>query len=183
MRRRPRAAVLAAGTAALALCAGPAATARPPRPVPSADGGDTVRHVDRRRVRCRGAGTPTVVLVPGLHDSSDSWTLTDTAPPVPGAPAVFPGVAPFTRICLYDRPGTLRYTDRRLDRVLTARQVPGPYALVGHSYGGLITLLYAERHPDRARGLATGSDHYVQLHDPDLTTAAVRLVAERARAR
>ncbi|MER6218730.1 alpha/beta fold hydrolase [Streptomyces sp. NPDC001674] len=77
----------------------------------------------------------------------------------------------------------MRYTDRRLDRVLTARQVPGPYALVGHSYGGLITLLYAERHPDRARGLATGSDHYVQLHDPDLTTAAVRLVAERARAR
>lgn len=27
--------------------------------------------------------------------------------------------------------------------------------------------------------LATGSDHYVQLHDPDLTTAAVRLVVER----
>ncbi|MEU3316023.1 alpha/beta hydrolase [Streptomyces sp. NPDC006662] len=315
MRRRPRAAVPVALTAALTLCAGPAATARPPAPVPSADGGDTVRHVDiggGRTVylRCRGAGAPTVVLVSGLHDSSDSWTLTDTAPPVPGAPAVFPGVAAFTRVCLYDRPGTLRYTDpptlttrsspvtgvrglpdavRDLDRVLTAGQVPGPYVLVGHSYGGMITLLYAKRHPDRARGLvlvdalapalrrelgaswpayvsalrrpgtaydgdpafeqvdvdgavtaveragplprvplavlsktrpfaapatmskellarleaawpkaqqslvelapqtphllATGSDHYVQLQDPDLTTAAVRLVAERAPAR
>ncbi|MEU6890216.1 alpha/beta hydrolase [Streptomyces sp. NPDC046557] len=319
MRRAPRAAVLAALTAALTLWAGlPPATARPPvptparAPAPSADGGDTVRHVDiggGRTVylRCRGTGTPTVVLVSGLHEASDGWTMTDTAPPVPKAPAVFPGVAAFTRVCLYDRPGTLRYTDpptlttrsspvtgtrelpdavRDLDRLLTAGRVPEPYVLVGHSYGGMITLLYAKRHPDRTRGLvlvdalapalkrglgtdwadyvsglrhpgtpydadpafeqvdidgavtaidragplphvpiavlsktepfaappsmpkqllthlevawpeaqrslvalapqtphllATGSDHYVQLHDPDLTTAAVRLVVDRA---
>ncbi|MFK0219576.1 hypothetical protein ACIQWN_15440 [Streptomyces vinaceus] len=29
--------------------------------------------------------------------------------------------------------------------------------------------------------LATGSDHYVQLHDPDLTISAIRLVAGRIR--
>ncbi|MGW7118621.1 hypothetical protein ACWGI5_39635, partial [Streptomyces xanthophaeus] len=36
--------------------------------------------------------------------------------------------------------------------------------------------------PQTPHLLATGSDHYVQLHDPDLTIAAVRLVADRASA-
>jgi hypothetical protein len=29
--------------------------------------------------------------------------------------------------------------------------------------------------------LATGSDHYVQLHDPDLVTSAIRLIVDRVR--
>jgi hypothetical protein len=30
--------------------------------------------------------------------------------------------------------------------------------------------------------LATGSDHYVQIRDPDLTTSVIRLILDRARA-
>jgi pimeloyl-ACP methyl ester carboxylesterase len=125
-------------------------------------------------LHCRGSGSPTVVLEPGLHDSSDTWTITDTRPPVPKAPAVFAGVAEFTRVCTYDRPGTVRYTNppaltarstpvtgtralpdmvRDLDKVLTAGHVPGPYLLVGHSFGGMVTRLYAQQHPERTSGL------------------------------
>lgn len=40
-----------------------------------------------------------------------------------------------------------------LDRVLTAAHVPGPYLLVGHSFGAMITRLYAQQHPEKTAGL------------------------------
>ena len=61
-------------------------------------------------LRCAGSGSPTVILESGIHDSSDTWTLTQTEPPVPRSPTVFDGIAKLTRVCRYDRPGTLRST-------------------------------------------------------------------------
>ncbi|MGW7439159.1 alpha/beta fold hydrolase [Streptomyces sp. NPDC054849] len=174
------AAVIAVILATVPGCGGPAAlrgAPASPSPVPAtgdysgriAVGGGRTLHLS-----CKGSGRPIVILESGLHDSSDTWTFTDTRPPVPKSPAVFPGVAAFARVCVYDRPGTIRYSEPLslttrstpldgtrsltamaddLDRLLTTARLPGPYLLVGHSFGGMITRLYAQRHPEKTAGL------------------------------
>ena len=129
----------------------------------------------RLYLRCAGAGSPTVVLESGIHDSSDPWTLTDATPPVPRSPSVFAGLAWVTRVCAYDRPGTIRYdkpephitarstpvdNPRTLDAqagdlaaVLARGKVPGPYLMVAHSYGGMIVRRYTQQHPDQVAGI------------------------------
>lgn len=117
-------------------------------------------------LECRGSGSPTVVLVSGLDAAADLWNR-DEQPD----PKVFPQVADFTRVCAYDRPGTphgaglpsrsdaisqptsTRDACADLHALLRAAEIPGPYVLVGHSYGGLITRLYASTYPDEVRGL------------------------------
>ena len=57
-------------------------------------------------MECRGKGSPTVVLVSGLGNAADIWSV--TADPKNERP-VFDEVARFTRVCAYDRPGTTRF--------------------------------------------------------------------------
>lgn len=119
---------------------------------------------------CRGSGSPTVVLVSGLGNAADIWSV--TTDPKNGR-AVFDEVANFTRVCAYDRPGTIRVTDddkpspstpvgqptsakpaaADLDALLGASGEPAPYVLVGHSFGGPIIRLYAAAHPAEVGGL------------------------------
>ena len=40
-----------------------------------------------------------------------------------------------------------------LNTLLMAAEVPGPYVLVAHSWGGMIAQLYARSHPDDVVGL------------------------------
>jgi pimeloyl-ACP methyl ester carboxylesterase len=77
---------------------------------------------------------------------------------------VWPGVKSFTRVCVYDRAGlgksdpgpTPRTSQRIVDELqglLKIARVPGPYVLVGHSFGGLNVRLYAAEHPAQVAGL------------------------------
>jgi pimeloyl-ACP methyl ester carboxylesterase len=106
----------------------------------------------RLHLRCTGSGTPTVVLEPGAGEMSSSlgW--------------ITPAVARDTRVCVYDRAGrgwsepadsaqdgAQIATD--LHTLLQRGQVPGPYVLAGHSFGGLYVLSFAARYPDEVAGL------------------------------
>jgi len=117
-------------------------------------------------LECRGSGSPTVVLVSGLDTAADLWNI----PGQPG-PKVFPALSRSTRVCAYDRPGAplavggpsrsdpvAQPTSPEdavsdLHALLAAAGVPGPYVLVGHSYGGIVSRLFAATNPDEVSGM------------------------------
>ena len=131
-------------------------------------------------LECRGNGSPTVILEAGLLSRSDIWSQ-DSHEPAGQRTMVLPGAADFTRVCAYDRPGTIGAVNPDLDpngplflpsrsdpvpqprtakemaedlhALLMAADVPGPYVLVGHSAGGLVVRLYASAYPDEVVGM------------------------------
>jgi pimeloyl-ACP methyl ester carboxylesterase len=117
----------------------------------------------RLHVNCTGKGNPTVVLEAGSGDFSVDWGL------------VQPEVARFTRVCSYDRaasawsdpgptPRTMKQEVYELHALLRKAGIKGPYVLVGHSYGGLLTRLYARQYPREVAGMVL-----VDSTDPDTT--------------
>lgn len=145
-------------------------------------------------IECRGSGRPTVVLEAGTGDLGTLWS----DPPVGHGPAILPAVARFTRVCAYDRPGTYLLPDtlsrsdavamprsaadivRDLRALLRAAGVPGPYVLVGHSFGGMTSRLHATTDPSNVAGLvsidAQNEDFvaaYGKLLSPEQYLAAV----------
>jgi pimeloyl-ACP methyl ester carboxylesterase len=121
----------------------------------------------RMYLECRGFGSPTVVLEAGYRNDADIWSVQAE----PGVTMVLPGVAAFTRVCAYDRPGTVLDAENAsrsdpvpmprtardivadLHALLEAAGVPGPYVLVGHSFGGLFVRLYERTYPEQVAGL------------------------------
>jgi len=106
----------------------------------------------RLHIICQGQGSPTVVIEAGANDCSLSWSQVQRE------------VARFTRVCTYDRAG-LGWSERSpqprtahnlvegLHTLLARSGVEPPYALVGHSLGGLFVRLYAHEHPDQVAGM------------------------------
>ena len=103
-------------------------------------------------MKCRGTGSPTVVLVSGLGNAADIWSV--TADPKNERP-VFAEVARFTRVCAYDRPGTTR-----ADETLVPFH-PSSAADLGEARGG---------GPRRPVGGAQGN--LVRTCSPDTPSAA-----------
>jgi pimeloyl-ACP methyl ester carboxylesterase len=103
-------------------------------------------------LNCTGSGSPTVVLQPGGGAmSSDMGWIT-------------PRVAAESRVCVYDRPGRgwsepvdsaqdATAIAHGLHTLLQRANVPGPYVLAGHSFGGLYVLTYADLYPDEVAGM------------------------------
>ncbi len=101
---------------------------------------------------CTGDGAPTVVLEAGLGGDYLDFSR------------VQPLLAARLRVCSYDRAGagfsarTARPRDalaitEELHALVRAGAVGRPFVLVGHSFGGLLSLLYARRYPADVSGL------------------------------
>ena len=99
-----------------------------------------------------GEGGPTVVLEAGVGAGG-------TYASVPQAE-----IATFTRVCSYDRAGlgwselgprprTCFQNIKELRSLLEQAELPPPYVLVGHSYGGATVRLFASLYPEEVSGL------------------------------
>lgn len=99
-----------------------------------------------------GTGSPTVVLDAGLGSAHTTWE------------PIWPALCATTRCCRYDRagigrsdPGPLPRTSQQivteLHRLVHAAAIPGPYLLVGQSFGCHAMRLFAHRYPAEVAGL------------------------------
>lgn len=100
---------------------------------------------------CFGTGSPTIVFESRLDGNNEGWSsVYDSFPTV--------------RTCIYSRlnlPPSDQVTAeqsgadnvRDLHTLLDVATVPGPYLLVGHSFGGLLALMYAGTYPADVMGL------------------------------
>jgi len=106
----------------------------------------------RLHLNCMGSGSPTVILQPGGGDFSSvmGW--------------IAPAVAAQTRVCVYDRAGRgwsepadgaqdATQIAADLHALLQRGNVPGPYVLAGHSFGGLYELTHANLYPADVAGM------------------------------
>ena len=106
----------------------------------------------RLHLSCTGSGSPTVVLQAGGGEMSSAFGW------------IAPAVAGETRVCVYDRAGRgwsepaespqdAAQISSDLHTLLERGDIPGPYLLAGHSFGGLYVLTFAALYPDDVSGL------------------------------
>lgn len=122
---------------------------RPSEPV------DDVFDVDgvRFHLHCTGSGDTTVVLIAGWGAAGDESWFSVQRP-----------LATQARTCTYDRPGTGTSDEPPRDQTFGSQAAdlktlleiagePGPYVVVGHSFGGVQAVTFASQHEREVVGL------------------------------
>ncbi len=115
---------------------------------------------------CRGSGSPTVILEAGFGSGAAGWGET------------IDGIAGFTRVCAWDRPGLGRSeagpiysageaAELLLETLLLAGE-RGPYVVVAHSFGGVYGRLFAERSEAEGPDGSVRSFLMLDTYEPDL---------------
>jgi pimeloyl-ACP methyl ester carboxylesterase len=173
--------ILVASTVVLLGCSGSGGDGRDTEKVREAKPVDAMVDVGGRKLhlQCDGSGSPTVILEAGLTGDHRTW---DT---------VFTKVVPSSRVCAYDRanidPSEPAPTPRSasdmvddLHTLLTKAHEDGPYVLVGFSFGGLITQLYASTYPDDVAGLVlVESNHPDEVEEFEAKQTKAQIAADR----
>jgi pimeloyl-ACP methyl ester carboxylesterase len=121
---------------------------RPSQPI------DQLVRIDNGQLhlRCVGAGSSTVLLIAGWGDAGDKWG------------AIEPAIAERARVCSYSRFGTgasdapsatqtFASEAADLHAMLDEAGEPGPYVVVGHSFGGAEAVSFASTYEDEVTGL------------------------------
>ncbi len=144
----PQTSSVPASTSATPTSSVPASTSATPTPIDgvvAADGHGLY-------VECAGTGSPTIVFLHGIGGDRTHGT---------------PLLSEFssrTRVCTYDRAnmglsdkvsGVLTGADavEDLHALLGNANIPPPYLLVGGSFGGLLSLIFAGAHPQEVKGM------------------------------
>lgn len=107
---------------------------------------------ERMQLTCTGDGDRTVLLLAGFGDAGESWSI------------VAPALSEHARVCIPVRfglgasdgpPSTQTFTTEAADlhRLLAAAGEPGPYVVVGHSFGGAEAVAFAAAHADEVAGV------------------------------
>jgi pimeloyl-ACP methyl ester carboxylesterase len=106
----------------------------------------------RMHLRCKGSGDSTVLLLAGWDADGASWNTIE------------PSLAETTRVCSYSRfgtgasdppptPQTFQTQATDLHELLDAAGEPGPYVIVGHSFGGPEAVTFTSQYPHEVAGL------------------------------
>lgn len=109
-------------------------------------------YLHRMYVDCRGDAEPTVLVDVGIGEASIGWL------------DIVEQVSEDARICTYDRSGygyssvgpgerTTKQIVEELHDLVTTAHIPGPYILVGHSFGGFTARYFAASYPHETVGL------------------------------
>ena len=115
-------------------------------------------------VDCLGENKPTILVDVGIAESSASWYK------------IAKELSKNTRICLYDRAGygwsdsgrgerTTATIVHELKLLVKLAEIPGPYIMVGHSFGGFTARYFAAKFPEDVAGLVlVDSSHPEQIY-------------------
>lgn len=117
-----------------------------------------------------------MILESGLGGTTDIWSR------------VMPKIASHNRVCAYNRagiapsdlPSSAHSADDMvadLEAMLMSAHLPSPYVLVGFSFGGLVTQLYAKEHAQDVAGLVlveSNNPDEVDQFEAHLTAAQIR---------
>ena len=115
-------------------------------------------------IDCMGNKSPTVLIDVGIAGSSASWYK------------IAQTLSNDIRVCLYDRAGygwsdpgrgerTTATIAHELNLLINKAEIPGPFVLVGHSFGGFTARYLAARFPKNVVGLVlVDSSHPDQIY-------------------
>jgi pimeloyl-ACP methyl ester carboxylesterase len=103
-------------------------------------------------IHCVGEGSPTIVLEAGGISFSLEWYWVQQQ------------LSETHQVCSYDRAGngwsepspqprTASQIAQELNAALNAAGISSPIVLVGHSYGGVLSRVYAQQYPDQVAGV------------------------------
>jgi pimeloyl-ACP methyl ester carboxylesterase len=115
-------------------------------------------------IDCLGKNSPTVLIDVGLGDASANWLK------------IAKTLSKNVQVCLYDRAGygwsdpgpgdrTTAQIVHELNMLLEVAEVPEPYILVGHSFGGFTARYFAATYPEKTVGaVLIDSSHPDQIY-------------------